>query len=164
MEISLTNIVLVVGGVLTALQAGLMYDFNVDTVPALRSINGKAHITMMQAINKKIENPGFFLSFFGSVLLLPVAAFLYRGEPQFGWLVAAAVLQIAGSFFVTVGGNIPLTKQFAKINPEQLSDSEADQHRKEFQGPGTRWMRLHTVRTLSSIAATTILFLVALSI
>ena len=164
MEISLTNIVLVVGSVLTALQAGLMYDFNVDTIPALRSINSKAHITMMQAINEKIENPVFFLSFFGTVLLLPLAAILHRGDPQFGWLVAAAVLQIAGNFGVTVLGNIPLNKQFAIIDPEQLSESEADQHRKEFQGPGTRWMRLHTVRTLSSIAATTILFLVALSI
>jgi len=163
-EITLANIVLVVGGVLTALQAGLMYDFNVDTVPALRSINGKAHIAMMQAINVKIENPVFFLSFFGSVLLLPLAAFLYREEPQFGLLVAAAVLQIAGGFGVTVAGNIPLNRKFAKIDPDQLSDSEADRQRKEFQGPGSRWMRLHTIRTLSSIAAITILFVVALSI
>lgn len=163
-EITLASIVLVLGGVLTALQAGLMYDFNVDTVPALRSIGGKAHIAMMQAINVKIENPLFFLSFFGAVLVLPLAAFLYREEPQFGWLVAAAVLQIVGNFGVTVAGNNPLNRKFAKIDPEQLSDSEADQQRKEFQGPGARWMRLHTVRTLSSIAATTILFLVALSI
>ena len=152
-EITLASIVLVLGGVLTALQAGLMYDFNVDTVPALRSINGKAHIAMMQAINVKIENPLFFLSFFGAVLVLPLAAFLYRGEAQFAWLVAAAVLQIVGNFGVTVAGNIPLNRKFAKIDPEQLSDSEADQQRKEFQGPGARWMRLHTVRTLSSIGS-----------
>ena len=163
-ELTLANIVLILGGVLTALQAGLMYDFNVDTVPALRSINGKSHIAMMQAINVKIENPAFFLSFFGAVLVLPLAAILLREEPQFGLLVAAAVLQIAGNFGVTVLGNIPLNRKFAKLDPEQLSDSEADQQRKEFQGPGTRWMRLHTVRTLSSIAATTLLFLVALSI
>ena len=163
MEISLTNIVLVVGGVLTALQAGLMYDFNVDTVPALRSINGKAHIAMMQAINEKIENPVFFLSFFGPVLLLPLAAFLHRGEPQFGWLVAAAVLFIAGNVGVTVAGNIPLNNKLAKIDANQLSEAEADRIRKEFQGPGTPWMRFHTVRTLAAITATTIIFVVCLS-
>ena len=96
--------------------------------------------------------------------MLPLAAFLHREEPQFGLLVAAAVLQIAGNFGVTVLGNIPLNRKFAKIDPEQLSDSEADQQRTDFQGPGTPWMRLHTVRTLSSIVATTTLFVVALSI
>ena len=77
MEISLTNIVLVVGGVLTALHAGLLYDCSVDTVPALRSIKGTTHISMMQAIHVTIENPIFFLSFFGPIVLLPLAAFLH---------------------------------------------------------------------------------------
>ena len=164
MEISLTNIVLVVGGVLTALHAGLLYDFSVDIVPALRSIKGTTHISMMQAINVKIENPIFFLSFFGPIVLLPLAAFLLREEPQFAWLLAASIIQIVGSAGVTVAGNIPLNNKLAKINSNQLSEAEADRIRKEFQGPGTPWMRLHTVRTLSSIAATTLLFLVSLSI
>ena len=164
MEISLTNIVLVVGGVLTALHAGLLYDFSVDTVPALRSIKGTTHISMMQAINVKIENPIFFLSFFGPIVLLPLAAFLLREEPQFAWLLAASIIQIVGSAGVTVAGNIPLNNKLAKINSNQLSEAEADRIRNEFQGPGTPWMRLHTVRTLSSIAATTLLFLVSLSI
>jgi len=164
MEISLTNIVLVVGGVLTALHAGLLYDFSVDTVPALRSIKGTTHISMMQAINVKIENPIFFLSFFGPIVLLPLAAFLLREEPQFAWLLAASIIQIVGSAGVTVAGNIPLNNKLAKINSNQLSEAEADRIRTEFQGPGTPWMRLHTVRTLSSIAATTLLFLVSLSI
>ena len=164
MEISLTDIVLVVGGVLTALHAGLLYDFSVDIVPALRSMKGTAHISMMQAINVNIENPIFFLSFFGPIVLLPLATFLHWGEPQFAWLLAASIIQIVGSAGVTVAGNIPLNNKLAKINSNQLSEAEADRIRKEFQGPGTPWMRLHTVRTLSSITATTILFLVALSI
>ena len=158
------NIVLVAGGVLTALHAGLLYDFSVDIVPALRSIKGTTHISMMQAINVKIENPIFFLSFFGPIVLLPLAAFLLREEPQFAWLLAASIIQIVGSAGVTVAGNIPLNNKLAKINSNQLSEAEADRIRTEFQGPGTPWMRLHTVRTLSSIAATTLLFLVSLSI
>jgi hypothetical protein len=34
----------------------------------------------------KIENPVFFLSFFGPIVLLPLAAFLHWGQPQFVWL------------------------------------------------------------------------------
>jgi hypothetical protein len=63
------NTILVTGGVLTALHAGLLYDFSVDIVPALRSTKGTTHISMMQAINRKIENPVFFLSFWSMVLL-----------------------------------------------------------------------------------------------
>ncbi len=163
MEISLTNIVLVVGGVLTALHAGLLYDFSVDIVPALRSIKGTTHISMMQAINVKIENPIFFLSFFGPIVLLPLAAFLLREEPQFAWLLAASIIQIVGSAGVTVAGNIPLNNKLAKIDANQLSEAEADRIRKEFQGPRTPWMRFHTIRTLAAITATTIIFVVCLS-
>jgi uncharacterized membrane protein len=157
------NIVLVVGGVLTALHAGLLYDFSVDIVPAMRSIKGTSHISMMQAINVKIENPVFFFSFFGPIILLPLATFLHWGKPQFPWLLAASVIQIIGSEGVTVAGNIPLNNQLAKIDANKLSEAEADKIRKEFQGPGTPWMRLHTIRTLASIAATTLIFVVCLS-
>ena len=157
------NSVLVIAGVLTGLHAGLLYDFSVDIVPALRSIKGTAHIAMMQAINVKIENPVFFLSFFGPIVLLPLSAYLHLGEPQFVWLVAASVIQIVGCDGVTVAGNIPLNSTLAAIDPVTLSEEEADRIRTEFQGPGSRWMRLHTIRTLAAITATTILFVVCLS-
>jgi uncharacterized membrane protein len=163
MDLTLANIVLVVGGVLTALHAGLLYDFSVDIVPALRSIKGTAHISMMQAINVKIENPVFFLSFFGPIILLPLAAWLHWEEPQFGWLVAASLIQIFGCEAVTAVGNIPLNNELNKIDPDKLSEAEADKIRKEFQGPGTPWMRYHLIRTLAAITATTILFIVCLS-
>jgi uncharacterized membrane protein len=157
------NIVLVTGGVLTALHAGLLYDFSVDIVPALRSIKGPAHISMMQAINEKIENPLFFLSFFGPIVLLPLATVLHLGKPQFGWMLAASVIQIFGSEGVTMAGNIPLNNKLAKIDAGKLPEAEADKIRREFQGPGTPWMRFHTIRTLAAIAATTIVFIVCLS-
>jgi uncharacterized membrane protein len=157
------NLVLVAGGVLTALHAGLLYDFSVDIVPALRSLKGSSHISMMQAINAKIENPIFFLSFFGPIVLLPLATFLHWGKPQFSWLLAASVIQIIGSEGVTVAGNIPLNNKLAKIDANKLAEAEADKIRKEFQGPGTPWMRFHTIRTLAAITATTIVFVVCLS-
>lgn len=160
---SLENTILVTGGVLTALHAGLLYDFSVDIVPALRSTKGTTHISMMQAINRKIENPVFFLSFFGPMVLLPWATILHWGKPQFAWLLAASVIQIIGCEGVTLAGNIPLNNQLARVDAGRLSEAEAEKIRKEFQAPGTPWMRFHTIRTLAAITATTILFAVCLS-
>jgi uncharacterized membrane protein len=157
------NIVLVVGGTLTGLMAGLFYAFNVAFVPALRAIKGTQHIAAMQAVNKKIENPVFFLSFFGPTLLLPLAAYLHRGTEQFVWLVAAALLHIIGANGVTVAGNIPLNKGLDKVNADQLSEAEAERIRTEFEGPGSPWMRFHNIRTLMSIAATALVLVACLS-
>jgi uncharacterized membrane protein len=157
------DIILVVGGTLTGLLAGVFYAFNVALVPALRSIKGTQHIATMQAINVKIENPVFFLSFFGPTILLPLAAFLHQDTPQFGLLVAASVLHIAGSNGVTIAGDIPLNNKLAKIDVNQLSEAEADQIRKDFQRPGSAWMNYHNLRTLAAIAATVLVFLACLS-
>jgi uncharacterized membrane protein len=157
------NTILVTGGVLTALHAGLLYDFSVDIIPALRSTKGTTHISMMQAINRKIENPVFFLSFFGPMVLLPWATVLHWGKPQFPALLAASIIQIVACEGVTMTRHIPLNHQLAKIDVNWLSEPEADRIRKEFQGPGTQWMRFHTVRTLAAITATVVLFGVCLS-
>lgn len=45
---TLENIVLVVGGTLTGLFAGLLYAFSVAIVPALRRLKGTQHIAAMQ--------------------------------------------------------------------------------------------------------------------
>jgi uncharacterized membrane protein len=160
---TIENIVLVVGGTLTGLMAGLFYAFNVAIVPALRAIKGTQHIATMQAINDKIKNPVFFLSFIGPTILLPLAAFLHRGLEQFPLLVAAAALHIIGANGVTMAGNIPLNDRLDKVDTDQISETEADQIRNEFQGAGSPWMRFHNIRTLASIAAAALVLIACLS-
>lgn len=157
------DIVLVVGGTLTGLFAGLLYAFNVAFVPALRQLKAKAHIAAMQAINRKILNPVFFLSFFGPAILLPLAAFLQRGGAQFGLLAAATILHIAGGIGVTIAGNVPLNEKLDKVDVGCISEAEADKIREEFQGPASSWMRLHNLRTLAAIVATALVFIACLS-
>jgi len=159
---SFENIVLVVAGTLSGLLSGVFYAFNVAIVPALRSIKGTQHIAAMQAINIKIKNPIFLLSFFGPTILLPWAATLHRGGAQVA-LIVAAMLHIFGANGVTIAGNIPLNNVLEKIDANALSDAEAERIRQEFQGRGSRWMRLHSIRTLASTAATVLVFIVCLS-
>lgn len=160
---TIENIVLVVGGTLAGLVAGVYYAFDVAIVPALRSISSKRHIAMMQAINTKIKNPVFFLSFFGPTILLPLAAYLHRGTEQFLLLVAAAVLNIIGSNGVTIAGNIPLNEELDKVDVETISEAEAERIREDFQGQGSAWMRYHRVRTLLSTAAAALILIACLS-
>lgn len=160
---TLENVVLVIGGTLTGLLAGLLYAFNVAFVPALRDIKATQHIALMQSLNKKIQNPVFFLSFFGPTVLLPFAAYLHRGGAQFPLLVIAAGLHIIGANGVTVVGNIPLNDKLDKLDVSQLSETEADQLRNEFQGSGKPWMWLHNIRTLAEVAATALIFIACLS-
>jgi uncharacterized membrane protein len=160
---TLENIVLVTGGTLTGLIAGLFYAFQVAFIPALRHIKGTQHIAAMQAINHKIENPVFFLSFFGPTILLPLAAYLQRRTTEFPLLAAAAALHILGSNGVTIARHIPMNREFDTIDASQLSEAEADQIRSAFQGPGTPWMRWHAVRTLAAAAATALVLIACLS-
>ncbi len=164
MQITLENIIIVAGGVLTGLHAGLLYDFSVDIVPSLRKLQAKAHIEMFQSIDKTITNPAFFLSFLGPIILLPLAAFLFRGEPPFAWLAAASLIQILFCNGVTVTTHLPLNANLAKVDTSKISEAEAEKIRQAFQGPSSKWVRFHAVRTWAGIVATALVFLACLSL
>ena len=116
----------------------------------------------MQSINAAILNPLFFLSFFGPVILLPLATFLRRdaNSTQFTLLLAASVLYIVGSFGLTVVGNIPLNQKLANFDLGEASGKEIAGARAKFEKP---WNRLHAICTVASIAATVLIFAACLS-
>ncbi len=163
MAISLENVVLVAAGLLTGLHAGLLFDFSVDIVPSLRKLKAKAHIEMFQSIDSTIENPVFFLSFLGPIVLLPLATFLFRGEPQFSWLLAVSLIQIIACNVVTLAIHLPLNAKLAKVDTSKISDQEAEKIRRDFQGLGSRWTRFHAIRTLAGITATGLMFIAAIA-
>lgn len=155
---------LVLAGVTTGLHAGLLYDFSVDVVPSMRKLAAKRHIEMFQAIDNTIVNPVFMLSFAGPIILLPLSAILFRDTAAFPWLVAAATIQIIGCNAATVVGNLPLNAKLAKVDTTKINDQEAEKIRHEFQGPGSKWMQFHTVRTLAGTVATGLVLFAALQI
>lgn len=157
------KIILISGGTLTGLLAGLFYAFSVAVVPALREVPAREHLHVMQAVNIKIKNPVFFVTFFGPSVLLPFAAYLNREESQLPLLVAASALCILGVNGVTIAGNLPLNDTLEKVDVSQLSESEAEQMRQDYHGFLSAWMRFHHLRTFSATAATVLIFIVCLS-
>jgi uncharacterized membrane protein len=156
------NIILVLAGTLTALVTGLYFGYSVSVNGGLHRLNDSEYVKAMQLINAVIQNPLFFVSFFGPLILLPLAAFLQRdaNPMQFALLLASSALYIAGSFDLTMVGNVPLNQRLAKFEANKASGNEFAQARAGFEKP---WNRLHTIRTIASIAATVLIFVACFS-
>lgn len=148
------SIILVTTGTMTALIAGLFFGFAVSVNGGLHRLKDSEYVAAMQSINIAIQNPLFLLTFFGPVILLPWVTFLYR-EVDFALLFASSVLYIAGSFGLTIVGNVPLNEKLARFEISKAADKEIADAREQFESP---WNRLHAIRTIASVAATVLIF------
>ncbi len=148
---TVSNVTLVLAAICTALMAGLFYSYSCSVVPGLKLLADSRYIASMQAINKAIQNPLFFACFFGTLLLLPISAYLnYFEYPhlRFWLLLAAAILYLIGVFGVTAFGNIPLNNGLEKFNLANASAEAVSLQRTIFE---RRWNNLNIIRTISSI-------------
>jgi len=148
---SLLNILLIVAAVLSALIAGLFYAWSCSIIPGLTKLDGRTYITAMQSFNKAILNPVFFLSFMGTLIMLPVATFAHFHQPmsvRFWLLFAATVLYVVGVFGITAFGNVPLNNMLATFDLSAASNEAINNVRERFETP---WNSLHSIRTVASI-------------
>jgi len=157
------NIILVLAGILTALVTGLYFGYSVSVNGGLHRLTDSEYVKAMQSINAVIQNPIFFVSFIGPLILLPLATVLQRdaNSMQFALLLASSVLYIAGSFGLTMVGNVPLNQRLAKFDVTKASGNEIAHARAEFEKPRNRF---HTIRPTASIAATVLIFAACSSI
>ncbi len=147
-----SNITLALALTVTALSAGLFYAYSCSVNPGLGRLPDDQYLAAMQSINRAILNPLFFMSFMGTLILLPLAAWLnYQGLSQrFVLLAAAAVVYIIGTFCVTIFGNVPLNNVLDSLDLSSASAEKMKEIRLAFEIP---WNRLHSIRTLANIGA-----------
>jgi len=145
------GIVLAAAAVAMGLIAGLYYAYAVSVMPGLARVDDHAFIDSMQQINDVIENPVFFASFLGALLLTGAAVYLERrlGQRQVTvWIVAALVLYVLG-FLSTMAFNVPLNNDLADAgNPGQIANLAGV--RDAFED---KWVAWNIVRTIVSTAA-----------
>jgi uncharacterized membrane protein len=153
-----TVIILVLTALTTALITGLFYAYSCSINPGLGKLSDAEYISAMQSINKAILNPLFFLSFMGTLFLLPLSAYLNYHSSSFLFLIAAALVYIIGTFGVTIFGNVPLNNALEGFNLQSASAEAVANARAKFEGP---WNRLHSIRTFASVVAL-VLVIVAL--
>src|SRR5689334_16707169 len=139
--------------ILVGLAAGLFYSWDCAIAGGLGNLPDKEYLSAFQSINRVILNPYFFLSFMGSVILLPVAAWrTYRtGNPgAFYLMLAAAILYVVGVFGVTIGGNVPLNDMVDKFDIANASAEAIKAMRLKFE---SNWNSLQHIRTYAAILA-----------
>ena len=76
----------------TGLAAGVFYAYAVSVNLSLATQPDASYVATMQAINERIENPLFFASFFGALLLLLATFAVHFPRPRSGrfWRSAAS--------------------------------------------------------------------------
>jgi uncharacterized membrane protein len=151
MEISPKSITLFLAVVLTGLSAGLFYAWSVSVIPGTKKVPDHMYLETMQAINRAILNPGFFLIYMGSLGLLAVSTFQqFQNGLVFWLLLVASITYLVGTFGVTGLGNVPLNNSLDVLDLGQLSKEAMATTRQEYE---LAWNRFHTIRMAFSVLA-----------
>jgi len=137
-----TGFVLGAATVAMGLIAGVFYIFACCVMPALARSDDRVYVEVMRNINDVIQNPVFFLSFIGALLLTGVSSWQLRGQP-YRWWVWAALAAYALTFLTTVAFNIPLNNDLANMtDPTAARDHFED-----------KWVAWNVVRAVLSTVA-----------
>lgn len=137
--------------VTTGLLAGVFYAYASSVMLALRQLDDRTFVDVMNRINTVIVNPIFMLSFLGSVACTGLAAVLYWRTDQrtvLWWVLLALALNVI-SFLITSGGNVPLNNALA-----DTSSGDFATLRQQFEGP---WITLNILRALANTGALAVL-------
>ena len=141
--------ILAAATVATGLIAGVYYAFACAVMLGLGASSDRTFIEAMQNINTKIQNPAFFLTFFGAVILPAWALRTFRHDRKLRvWIAAGLALYTLG-VLTTMAVNIPLNNQLAAAgNPAKIADPAAVRARFE-----DAWNVWNVTRALLSTGA-----------
>jgi len=149
--ITLKSIALYAAILLTGLSAGLFYAWAVSVIPGTQRVSTTSYLESMQAINRAILNPAFYVVFFGPVIALGISIYQHYSEKLPFWLlVLAMAFYFLGTFGVTVFGNVPLNDQLDLLELTKLTPSDAEEFRRSYE---QKWNRFHLLRTVSAVAS-----------
>ncbi len=156
----ISEIILAITAILTALVAGLFFAWTVSITQGLLRVSDSEYVSAMQATNRAIQNPVFFAVFFGAQILLLVCLFLFYGQGARFWLLLGAfALYAIGVMGVTIFGNVPLNNQLDRFEMQTAKPAEISAARKNYE---TVWNNLNTIRTVSSTLAVTLVIIACL--
>ena len=147
--------------VITGLMAGIYFSFSVFIMKSFSMLPGVVAATAMNKINDVIVNTAFLPVFVSSTLwffgLIIWSIADWQGLKS-QLVIAAAVIYIVGMFSVTAFGNVPLNNALRSSANDEMS--LVTNWRKYLK----LWTRLNHIRTLSCIAACTLLTLSQISV
>ena len=154
------TLLLLVGTLLTALVAGLLFTFAVIVMPGIRTLGDREFVRSFQEMDGIIQrnHPLFVLVWGGSALFVLLAAVFGTGQIM---LVAAAAAYFLGVQLPTVVVNVPLNNAVQRIDTQTAGDEALGEARRVFE---SRWNRWNQLRTVVAIAVTAALLLVMVNL
>lgn len=142
------------GAVGSGLIAGLLFTFSNNVMPALLRQPTEAAMRTMQTINALIQNPWFFIAFFGTAivtLFLAIVSAMQLPQRSAMLVLAGSLLYLIGTFGVTAIVNVPMNNGLAAHSPI-APDATA-----YWQDYVARWVRWNHLRTVAALAAAALL-------
>ncbi|MBZ0165801.1 MAG: DUF1772 domain-containing protein [Candidatus Omnitrophica bacterium] len=134
----------------SGLMAGLYFIFSNTIMRALQERPPAEGMAVMQAINRVILNPLFFLVFFGTavtsllIVILVISGKVLTGRP---YLIAGSLLYLIGNIFITITRNVPLN------NALDRADATNKDGREVWADYLKRWTTWNHVRTVACVGA-----------
>lgn len=126
---------------------GFFFAWQSSTLRGLDMIDPATAIEAMQAMNASVHNPLFGAVYFGTPLILALAAVVMavlRARVAAAVLGLALVLHMAGVFGVTAAFNVPLNRELAAV------DARAPGGDTIWQAYSTRWQSANLVRMIAA--------------
>ncbi len=146
---SFQNIAIFLTILFSGLVAGLFYAYSCSVNPGLKALGDTEYIRAMQSINRAIQNPYFFCSFMGLLLVFPLCCWqMYGSGTSFYLMLAAAIIYFILVFGITIFGNVPLNNMLESFKINEASNEQIASTRIAFEKP---WNQFHLIRTLASV-------------
>ena len=131
---------------------GVFFAFSSFVMKALAQLPASQGVAAMQRINVVVLNPLFLGVFLGTAALAAgcaIGSFFPWSPPSSPWLLAAGLLYLGGTFFVTMAFNVPRNERLARL---EAGSSEAAVYWPVYAREWSRWNHLRTAASVASAA------------
>ena len=135
------------------LMSGLFFIFSNTVMSALAQLPPSQGIAAMQAINRIILNPLFFVTFLGTAAtcITVVISLVWRWQqPGTLYLLIGSLLYLGGVMVVTIIFNVPMNESLDAMKPESI---EAGNLWAKYLVDWTAWNHVRTVTALLGTAS-----------
>jgi uncharacterized membrane protein len=142
----------------SGLVGGIFFAFSSFIMAALGRLPSEHGVAAMNSINVTVQNPTFFLAFFGTglvCLLLAAGSSVWWDQTSGKLILIAGVIYLAGCIGVTIVFNVPLNNAIAAVPAATPEAAALWSHYLD------RWTTWNTVRTVACVASSA-LFMTAL--
>lgn len=149
------ELVLVVATALgCALAGGVFFAFSTFVMPALARLDAPQGISAMQSVNVAAIVPSFMGALFGTAAACVGVAALAAArweETAAPWLLAGALVYVAGAIGTTVAFNVPRNESLARLAPDGVGAAES------WRRYVREWTAANHIRAAAALAAAALL-------